>query len=209
MNAKNESGLPAVLLALYRGHRSIAVLLVERGAELDIFAAAAVGDVSRVRNLVQQDGSLLCAFGADGFSALGLAAYLGHEAIVEFLLDSGADVNAVSQNQTGYTALTGAVAQSHTSIAALLIKRGANARYVYAQGFTPLMEAAANGHRELVALLLDSGADINARSQDGQTSLGYALAKGHLDIAGLLLIALVSRLAPGAALRHVVRPSAP
>jgi ankyrin repeat protein len=51
-----------------------------------------------------------------------VAAANGHEEIVGFLLDHGADARAKSK--TGVTALTLAVAKGHQSVADLLKRRG-------------------------------------------------------------------------------------
>ena len=49
VNAKDENGLSAVLTAVYYQESDIARLLVQRGAELSVFEACAVGELSRVQ----------------------------------------------------------------------------------------------------------------------------------------------------------------
>src|SRR5947199_10470658 len=51
--------------------------------------------------------------------ALPISSYLGQKETTEYLIGKGADVNAVARNRTGFTALTGAVANNHTEIAKL------------------------------------------------------------------------------------------
>jgi len=48
VDARDEAGVSAVLLALYRGRPTIAGSLADSGAPLDLFAAAAMGDVDDV-----------------------------------------------------------------------------------------------------------------------------------------------------------------
>jgi hypothetical protein len=54
----------------------IATLLVDRGANLDIFEASAMGYLQRVKHLVEDQPELANAFSADGFQALGGASFL-------------------------------------------------------------------------------------------------------------------------------------
>ncbi len=50
VNAKSESGLSAVLLAIYYGRPAIGELLITRGAALDIFEASASAGLTVWRN---------------------------------------------------------------------------------------------------------------------------------------------------------------
>ncbi len=186
VNARNDSGASAVLLAIYHGHKPVKDLLLGAGAELNIYEAAAGGEAERVVALVKTSPALANSYAPDGFPPLGLAAFFGHRNVVDVLLAHGAVVNAVSRNATGYTALTGAVAGGHTEIVAALLSAGANAAHRYAQGYTPLHEAAASGKLEIARLLLDHGADSNARTDDGKTPLAMALEKSHSSLAALL-----------------------
>lgn len=185
-NARNDAGASAFLLAVYSGREAVKELLLSRGVELDIYESAAAGQVERAAALLARDASLASTYAPDGFTPLGLAAFFGHRSVVELLLRHRADVNAISHNATGYTALTGAVARGHREIVARLLAAGANANHRYGQGYSPLHEAAASGNAEITKLLLDHGADPNARSDDGQSPLALALAQGHKDIAALL-----------------------
>ena len=78
-----------ILQALYRGDAAAARELA-RGAELDVFEAAALGETARVRELLEDDPGLANAFGADGFHPLGLACFFGHVGSARELLEHGA-----------------------------------------------------------------------------------------------------------------------
>lgn len=65
--------------------------LIARGAVVDIFAAAHLGMVDRVRELVDGDPSLVHARGGDGKTALHCATTVE---IARYLLDHGADIDA-------------------------------------------------------------------------------------------------------------------
>src|SRR5258708_24115172 len=127
LQARNEQGVSAVLMACYTGRREIRDLLIDRGAILQLHEAAAAGSLSRVKELVEGKTDLAKSYSPDGFPVLALAAAFGHEDVVRYLHGVGADVNAVATNGTGYTALTGAVASSHSSLAKWLPENGADA----------------------------------------------------------------------------------
>jgi Ankyrin repeat len=68
-----------------------AAALIERGAIVDIFAAAHLGMFDRVRALVDDDPSVVHARGGDGKTALHCAATVE---IARYLLDHGAEIDA-------------------------------------------------------------------------------------------------------------------
>ncbi len=186
-NARGPTGASVVLLAAYMHQAAVVDALVAGGAVLDVHDAAAVGDLARVRELVGKDPSLVNAVSAEGYPPLGLAAFLGRKDVAEFLLKAGADVNAVSKNETGFTALTGAVAAGQAEIVELLVDRGADVNHRYEGGaFSPLLSAAAEGDPRIVRLLLEHGASPNVRTADGKTPLALATEKGHKDAADVL-----------------------
>ena len=180
--SKGKDGVSAILLALYHGHKSIAEAIATKKPELNIFEASTLGRLGPVKSLIDQNPSLASAYSPDGFAVVALAAYLGQRETTEYLVAKGADVNAVARNATGFTALTGAVANNHTEIAKLLVKRGAQVNYRYEGGFSPLMGAIETGNLELVNFLLANGADPNAKTGEGKTPLTFAKEKNHVDV---------------------------
>ena len=184
--AKNERGQSAVLAAVYCGRNAIRDLLLSRGVSLDLHEAAAAGQLEKVKQIVGANPATAKSYSPDGFPVFALAAVFGHQDAAKFLLEKGADVNAVATNGTGYNALTGAVANGHTDIVAWLLANGANASYRYGPGYSPLLESAANGRLEIVKLLLKHGADLRATADDGQTAASLAEARGHKEVAEFL-----------------------
>ena len=69
----------------------LAPFLIERGATIDIHAAARLGMLERVKDLVSADPGLVHARGGDGQTPLHFAATVS---IAEYLLDRGADIDA-------------------------------------------------------------------------------------------------------------------
>src|SRR6267154_1666745 len=173
------NGSSAVLLAAYYGHAELADVFVRQGAKLDVFETCATGNLERVEMLVKENPGVVNAFAPDGFFPLGLAAFFGHRAIVEFLLKNGADVNAAARNVQKVTALHGAVARRDVEIVKMLLEGGADANAKQERGFVPLHDAAANGDLALVQLLVSH----KARSDDGKTPGEMAAERGHGQVA--------------------------
>lgn len=160
VHRRNAEGTSALLLARYHGNLDLVGILLEHASELDVFEAAALGRLERVRELVDSDAELTRAYAPDGFHPLGLAAFFGQPDVVAFLLERGADVNAVARNtRIQTTALQAAAASGDNESARLLLERGADVSAAETGGFTAMHAAAASGNRELVALLLEYGAE--------------------------------------------------
>lgn len=195
LNAKNENGVSAVLMACYMGRKEIRDLLIARGAHLELHEAAAAGHLPRVKEVVDAEPGAAASYSPDGFPVMALAAVFGHEEVARYLHGKGAEVNAISRNGTGYTALTGAVASNHAAITKWLVENGADVNYRYGKGHSPLLEAAANGNLEIAKILLAHGADLNARTDDGKSALNFAEERGHAEVAALLRNAATFRAA--------------
>ncbi|ARU60567.1 hypothetical protein CBW65_05355 [Tumebacillus avium] len=186
LNLRSTTGQSPVLAAVYHGKMQAVELLLELGIGLDVFEAAALGKEARVRELVDADATLAKAFGNDGFTALGLASFLGHLPVAAYLLEKGAEVNSVSKNNFQVMPLHSAVANRHLAIAELLLQNGANANAHQQDGFTPLHEAAQNGDEAMISLLLAHGADRTVTKADGETPLQTALSHDRAQAAELL-----------------------
>jgi ankyrin repeat protein len=184
VDARDPGGISAVMLAVYYIEPQIANLLIERGAALGFFEASALGKTAPLREMLVEAPELVNSFSPDGFQALGLAAFFGHDEALAILLEAGAQVNTPSRNAMQVTPLSSAAAGQRLEIAQRLLEYGADANTVQAGGFTPLHSAAQNGQLEMAALLLSYGAQVNARSQDGKTPL--AMAEDSQAMADLL-----------------------
>jgi len=185
-SAKNTSGVSALLSSAYTGKHEIRDVLLAGGPALELHDAAAVGDLSRVRELIEKESAPADAFSPDGFPVVALAAVFGHLGIVRYLASCGANIHTVASNGTGYTALTGAVASGHASIVQWLLEQGMDPNYRYASGYSPLLTAAANGHLEIVNLLLVHGADPNAVTDDRKSATALAAERNHPEVVARL-----------------------
>jgi uncharacterized protein len=178
-NQRDPRGLSPAMHELYRGKTEEAERLLPD--QPNAFEAAAFGLTDLLRELLDRETALATAFSGDGFTALHLAAFLGHLDTVALLLDRGADPNAVARSeQIGpVQPLHSAAATRQIECARLLIAHGADVNARQAGGYTPLHEAAGNGDVELARLLLEAGADREARKDDGQTPADVADEHGH------------------------------
>jgi ankyrin repeat protein len=184
IKATTRNGTTPVLLAVYAQHPEIAESLLATGIEPNIFEAVATGRIARVQELLNKNPELVKAYSPDGWTALHLS--FGNLEVVKFLLDKGADINAVSKNQFSASPLQGAAAFHKIDLARFLIDRGANVNCCAAEGEGPLHEAAGSGQIELAKLLLDHGANINARDNKGNTPLTIALEYKQAEMAKFL-----------------------
>jgi uncharacterized protein len=153
-----------VLQATYRGDYEGAERLAA-GRELTIFEAAALGRTERVRELLEEDPSLLNAYGDDGFHPAGLAAFFGHADTERLLLERGADVNQLSRNEHIQTAVIHAAAASEGKdeatryeLVKLALEHGADPNLPQGSGSRAIDAARQNGDTRVEQLLLDHGA---------------------------------------------------
>jgi ankyrin repeat protein len=149
---------------------------------MNVFEAAAFGDLDRLTELLAEDPQLVDAMSGDGFTPLHLAAFFGQTDAVRLLLARGATVD---RNGTGWmtgTPLHAAASGSHASVVRMLLEAGGDPNNRQRHGYTPLHSAAANGDLESVDLLLESGADAWAANDAGETALVLAERSGDLVI---------------------------
>ncbi|XP_075712176.1 ankyrin repeat- and BTB/POZ domain-containing protein 3 isoform X3 [Rhinoderma darwinii] len=169
-------------------------------------------------DLVKQAVTLLGPEGINSMSEQGMtplmyACVRGDEAMVQMLLDAGAELNvevpstahkfpSVHPETRHWTALTFAVLQGHIPVVQLLLDAGANVEGSLDTGEenyseTPLQLAAAAGNFELVSLLLERGGDpmigtmyrngISTAPQGDMNSFSQAAAHGHRNVFRKLL----------------------
>ncbi|MGH9768536.1 MAG: sigma-70 family RNA polymerase sigma factor, partial [Blastocatellia bacterium] len=142
--------------------------LVFRGADVDIGMAAVKGDLERVRELLDQDPSLVNRVSDYGSYYLGCGAPIknaaagGHIEIVKLLLDRGADPNLPEEGiaPRGH-ALYSAVYNRHYEIAKLLLEHGAYPNPEVESSADAVFIAIMNGDLRMIDLLASYGAVWN------------------------------------------------
>jgi ankyrin repeat protein len=182
-SSRGADGVSALLHARYRFERETLDALLAADPAMDVFDAAALGHLDRLRARLDEDPGAVRTFAADGFTALHLAAFFGKTEAARTLLDAGADVSTYGTNAFANQPLLAAAAGRHIEVCRLLLAAGADVEATQHGGFRPLHEVAHSGDVELVELFLSAGADPTATLPDGRTPADLAEAQGHADLA--------------------------
>lgn len=186
VDAREPSGLSAVLTAIYHRRRDVLKVLVARGAALTLAEASAAGELDRVDRLLHE-GADVHAKSADGWTPLHLAAHFGHVQVAERLLAHGADIAARSTNPSANTPLHAALAGRQGLTAGLLIGHGADVNAADAEGWRPVHLAIAGGHFDTLKVLVQQGADLSLANAAGLTALELATQKNDKEAIASVL----------------------
>jgi uncharacterized protein len=180
------------------GHDNVVQELIQRGMSVNddrgfrhstpLIKASKGGHLSTMKLLVAA-GAAVSQCDENGDQALHADPRKRTET-VSFLLDSGADINAV--NKAGETVLHAAAWNRSTALLEMLLDRGADVNAV-SHGYgsaTALHTAALTGDANMVEFLLGRGADPNicsTRSGSSETPMDEAIKHESLSCIRLLL----------------------
>jgi ankyrin repeat protein len=207
--------------------------LIARGATIDLWTASHMGNVERVRELLDQDPTLVNRDSGYRSYYLGCGSPLrnavarGRLDVVQLLLDRGADPNLPEEGiaPKGH-ALYSAVYNGHYEIAKLLLERGAYPSPPVESSADALSIALSHGNKEMIDLLVSYGSarsvELLAHYNDLQTAAAvfaanpsladdpsaFGSATGHADGAFVRLMLryqtdLASRVSLAAASREL------
>lgn len=188
--ARDASGVSALMRALYRFDKGLVDTVKKRVDELDVFEAAAFGDVDRLTELLSDEPSLATSYSGDGFTALHFAAFFGRYEAADLLIGRGAEVDAFGRGWMTGTAMHSAVSRLQSDVVRILLEAGANPNVRQSAGWTPLHSSAANGDLASVELLLDAGADPTATNDEGRSVVDLANESGDEATADRIRSAL-------------------
>ena len=139
----------------------------------DCFATYLAKDDTQTCQLFYDAGMLLNACTSDGVPLLSVATRNDCLSKVKWLLDNGADINAISADR-GYSAVMDAVWRKNYEITKFLVDKGADLSFISSDGQPILVLAVGNGNVKIVELLLSSGADPDIKDSMGMSARGYA-----------------------------------
>lgn len=200
-------GRTPLIAAAYMGHREAVEILLDHSAEVDLAdgdgrtalsvaalcapTAAGVKGYGEVASLLLERGADPGHRDHDGMTPLLLAAYEGHDDIIELLLEAGADVDETAGPDANalaaaVTPLLAAAAMGHIRTVGRVLFWGAAVDAIDSEGRTALSLAAARGSVEVVRALLDRGLDENHKDDLGWTPLHAAACEGHRAVCAVL-----------------------
>jgi ankyrin repeat protein len=157
--------------------------LVSRGATVDLGMACATGNLARVRELLDQEPTLVNRLSDYGGYYLGSgapiknAAARGHLDVVRLLLERGADPNLPEEGiaPRGH-ALYSAAANGHYEVAKLLLEHGAHPNVEVESSADTLSRVISNGDQQMLELLCAHGAARPVHLLAGYNDLQTAAA---------------------------------
>ena len=147
--------------------------------------AAIAGDLPELKRLLAEGADIHFHDESDGHTPLIAACLSPHASldVLRFLLDHGADVNAVSHATFEEDKPLIALAVSHPPASCekirLLIEHGADINYRSPHGYTLLIWAAYSGREDVVDLLLSAGAPIDGESTYRESALSVLSHTGR------------------------------
>ena len=114
LDATNEAGQSAFLLAKYYRQSEVADYLLALHPKLSIFDRCVAGQTEAVLGGIDREPALLEAHSSDGWTPLHLAAFFGHPELAKGLLNRGAPIDSRSTNAMKNTPLHAAAAGDET-----------------------------------------------------------------------------------------------
>ncbi|KAJ8668005.1 hypothetical protein QAD02_009668 [Eretmocerus hayati] len=148
--------------------------------------------------LLVKSGASLTQNSAEGFDALQTAVSVGKVKVVQFLIESGADVFTIVEKTTDnclhivVKSWSGKTDNDRIAIIELLINAGIPVDVMNSGGITPLYCALDIGNVQLVEYLIQAGANVNMIDASGGNSIHHAIPLGppeenHSHIISLLV----------------------
>ena len=192
---RNQGGRSMMDCAVFSGaaNAQIAEHLIAVGLEPSVHHAAAIGDLTLLRKMIDSDPGLLGLTKAGGrwhMTPLHGAVLGGSIESVKYLI-STTNIDVEAENHNGHTALAlTPECQSDEAgyvMAALLLERGASPNVSSGHhGGTLLHRSVVNRRAALAKLLLANSADPNRRDWSGKTPLHHAVTKNRKLVELLL-----------------------
>jgi hypothetical protein len=161
-NSTDKQGNTLLMIAAVQGHEALVKLLIERKADVArrspagdsaLMLASLKGHLAVVKLLVEHHAPISYK---TGWAPLHYAAFEGKTEVVKYLLEKGADRDAIAPN--GYSALLLAMRNGHMEAARELLYADADVNIKGARGETALSLALGRKDKELEELIRRAGA---------------------------------------------------
>ncbi|XP_031458452.1 ankyrin repeat family A protein 2 isoform X1 [Phasianus colchicus] len=146
---------------------------------LSVHQLAAQGEMLYLATRIEQE-NVINHKDEEGFTPLMWAAAHGQIAVVEFLLQNGADPQILGKGRE--SALSLACSKGYTDIVKMLLDCGVDVNEYDWNGGTPLLYAVHGNHVKCVKILLENGADPTIETDAGYNSMDLAVALGYRSV---------------------------
>lgn len=183
--------LALVALAIFFGQRdpgpsedSTASMAAVPTPQRSLFALVDAGELEALKPVILDKPERVGLRDGSGWTPLHHAAYRDHPEIISFLIDHGADPNAVAEGECAPIHMV--ATDGSPDAAKRLTTAGADPSLPDDSGATPLHYAVLPGRTEMVSFLLEAGAQPNMKNAQQQTPLDVAQRMGHEEIVTLL-----------------------
>ncbi|KAL4755848.1 Pfs, NACHT and Ankyrin domain protein [Aspergillus foveolatus] len=182
-NLRDEDGLVPLAWAARGGHNEIVSMLLETG-RADINAQS-LEPVSLTMAMEEKTTSQFSPSRRKGQTPVSHAAEMGHQKIVQILLDHEADINA--PDRFGKTPLLYALESDNLDMMSLLLSRGANPNRFNHEGETPLTLAVKGKKTQVVRLLLaNHEIDPSIQHRSGHSAVWWAIVNDDIAMLDML-----------------------
>src|SRR5678816_3355845 len=96
--ARDANGNSPFLMSAYFGRSEMLQTLLDLGVKPDVYEACAAGRIDEVQHFIRENRNRVNERSHDGWTPLHLAAFFGHLNIARALLDAGAGMLIISNN---------------------------------------------------------------------------------------------------------------
>jgi len=167
------------------GFLCLVILCCLPAVSTEIHEASHSGDLEKVKELLQEQPSLLEAKADDGGAPLHFAAHGSQIEVMDYLLSAGATLEA--KDNQGSTPLVWAAANGKKDSVIYLLDKGAGIHWKDGQGNSLLHIAAIRGLQGVAEVLLSRGLNVNAVNSNKTSPLIFSITQGKSEILPFLL----------------------
>ncbi|XP_007533810.1 ankyrin repeat family A protein 2 isoform X2 [Erinaceus europaeus] len=146
---------------------------------LSVHQLAAQGEMLYLATRIEQE-NVINHTDEEGLTPVMWAAAHGQIAVVEFLLQNGADPQLLGKGRE--SALSLACSKGYADIVKMLLDCGVDVNEYDWNGGTPLLYAVHGNHVQCVQMLLERGADPTIETDSGYNSMDLAVALGYRSV---------------------------
>ncbi len=200
INAKSIVGATSLFCAVSNGNKLITELLINQQADTNIASdeGALPWHIASFKGFIEIMKILAPTIldidykttNTEQYTALWLASQQGYVDIVKWLIDKGADINAIRQSD-GCTALQTAICKEQLQVIEWLVAKGAKVNKADKEEASPLYYSLGYAGQpiqpNIVKFLVSKGADVKQSMYDGDTPLHMACYRANTGAIKLLL----------------------